>query len=351
MSGTYLKCCVYQSSDNSGERYDPYRNLAIEDFLVQYVEERAQDEMAVLFLWQNVDCVVFGRNQNPSNECRLDFMRELGVLPVRRKTGGGAVFHDLQNLNFSFIVPENDYDKDRSMQIVVRALRMCGIDAAVTGRNDIVVGDSKVSGNAYLSRNGVCLHHGTLLIAADTAKMERLLTVDAEKFAGKGISSVRSRVKNLSEIRPDLTVEDYGKALSECFLECYAGCDDAALIPLVFGREEMDQIRRIQEEYASEAWIFGHEMGQVWKKSRRFDWGNCTVEYTGDSYNVYSDTLDTEDFAQIRNIVRSQDFYRMCMEGCCVEERTGVTDTQQKRMLEDICRLIETGLNNKVEVR
>lgn len=351
MNGGHLKCCLCRTTDSPVEPNNPYRNLATEEFLIRYLAEHLQDDMAILYLWQNMDCVVFGRNQNPSNECRLDVMENLEVLPVRRKTGGGAVFHDLQNLNFSFIVPAGYYDRDASMQIVARALQLCGIDAVVNGRNDIVVGDCKVSGNAYLSKYGVCLHHGTLLIATDTEKMERLLTVDADKFAGKGIRSVRSRVKNLKEIMPTLTVEDYGKALEECFLEYYAGNKNAVFEPLALEGKDMDRIRHLQEEYASKEWIFGHEIRQIWSINKRFDWGSCNIQYTGASYRIYSDTLYTEAFEQVKKIVQNQDFGKIYAKSACVEKIVKMPDTRQKKMFQDICGMIGAHIKDNVEAR
>lgn len=338
-------------SDSFAEPHNPYRNLAAEEFLVQYLGAHVQDDMAILFLWQNADCVVFGRNQNPSNECRLDLMEELNVLPVRRKTGGGAVFHDLQNLNFSFIVPKRYYDRDISMQIVTRALQSCGIDAEVNGRNDIVAGAHKVSGNAYLSKGEVCLHHGTLLIATDTDKMERLLTVGAEKFAGKGIRSVRSRVMNLNEIMPSLTAADYKKALGKSFLACYAGDGNTDFVPLVLEEKDTERIRQLEAEYASKEWIFGHEISQIWQQSGRFDWGSCTVQCAGTAYRIYSDTLYTEAFEEVKEIVHGKDFGKRCAEGRYREKAAGRPDSLQKKMLQDICSLIGMHTKNNAEAR
>lgn len=329
-----LKCCLYRTPDGSADQYDPYRNLAVEEFLVQYLADHIQDDMAILYLWRNADCVVFGRNQNPSSECRLDLMKEKGVCPVRRKTGGGAVFHDLQNLNFSFIVPKRHYDRDASMQIVVRTLQACGIDAAVNGRNDIVAGNCKVSGNAYLSHQDVCLHHGTLLIGADMEKMEALLTVDAGKFAGRGIRSVRSRVRNLNEIMPALAVKDYEDALGSSFLECYAGSRNAGFDFLELDGNDMERIRQLREEYASQEWIFGHETGRIWQKGSHFDWGNCLVQCTDalkHTYALYSDTLHTEDFEQVRKRFACQE---------TGEPRVNELYGKQKKMFEDICNFI-----------
>lgn len=351
MNVGHLKCYLYRITDSLEEQNNPYKNLATEEFLVQYLAEYAQDDVAILYLWQNADCVVFGRNQNPSNESRFDLMVELGVLPVRRKTGGGAVFHDLQNLNFSFIVPEIYYDRDASMQIVVRALQSLGIDAEVNGRNDIVVGGCKVSGNAYLSKDGVSLHHGTLLIDTNIDKMEDLLKVNTEKFAAKGIRSVRSRVKNLNEFMPSLMVEDYKKALQGSFLEYYAGNKYEEFVPMALEVKDRERIRQIQEEYASKKWIFGHEISQIWQMNKHFDWGNCSVQCIDSSYRIYSDTLYTEDFEYVKEIVQNQDIEKICAGNVCVEKIVKMQDMQQKKMFQDICGLIGEHIKDNMEAR
>lgn len=191
----------------------PYRNLAMEEYMTNHVP----DGTCILFLWQNRHTVVIGRNQNCWKECRVDFLEEEGGYLVRRLSGGGAVFHDLGNLNFTFIVRKTDYDVERQLQVILEAVRRLGIQAEKTGRNDITVEGRKFSGNAFYQTGDCCYHHGTLLVHADKENMSRYLNVPREKLASKGVSSVKSRVANLDEFCPGLTVDRVKAALAEAF--------------------------------------------------------------------------------------------------------------------------------------
>lgn len=195
----------------------PYRNLAMEEYMTNHVP----DGTCILFLWQNRHTVVIGRNQNCWKECRVNFLEEEGGYLVRRLSGGGAVFHDLGNLNFTFIVRKPDYDVDRQLQVILEAVRRLGIQAEKTGRNDITVEGRKFSGNAFYQTGDCCYHHGTLLVHADKENMSRYLNVPREKLASKGVSSVKSRVANLDEFCPGLTVDRVKAALAEAFSQVY----------------------------------------------------------------------------------------------------------------------------------
>ena len=188
----------------------PYRNLAMEEYMTNHVP----DGTCILFLWQNRHTVVIGRNQNCWKECRVNFLEEEGGYLVRRLSGGGAVFHDLGNLNFTFIVRKTDYDVERQLQVILEAVRRLGIQAEKTGRNDITVEGRKFSGNAFYQTGDCCYHHGTLLVHADKENMSRYLNVPREKLASKGVSSVKSRVANLDEFCPGLTVDRVKAALA-----------------------------------------------------------------------------------------------------------------------------------------
>ncbi len=182
---------------------DPYVNLALEGALF---ESYAQKE-PLLYLWVNRPSVVLGRNQNIWRECRLDAMENDGVLPVRRHTGGGAVYHDMGNLLFSFILPAG-YDTDYSYGVVLRAVQSLGIDAQLRGRNDLVAGGRKFSGSAYRVSGRKILHHGTILVDTDMDRLSNYLKPSKTKLQAKGVSSVRARVINLAELLPGLTTQD-----------------------------------------------------------------------------------------------------------------------------------------------
>lgn len=182
---------------------DPWFNLATEDWVFRECAGYGH----VLFLWRNAPTVVIGRHQNPWVECDLKQMESDGVLLARRQSGGGAVYHDLGNTNFTFLSPTATYSRDANFQIVLAALRSMGISAVRSGRNDILVpttaGERKVSGNAFKHTRLRSFHHGTLLLDADLGRLERYLTPASRRYRARGTRSVSSPVVNLRSVAPD----------------------------------------------------------------------------------------------------------------------------------------------------
>ncbi|MBR4256441.1 MAG: lipoate--protein ligase family protein, partial [Clostridia bacterium] len=182
---------------------DPYFNLASE----QYLLDTEEDD--VFMLWRNRPSVIIGRNQNAYAEINRGFVTDNDIAVVRRLTGGGAVFHDLGNINFTFITKKGGADAldfARFCQPVIDALRALGVPAELSGRNDMTADGRKFSGNAQCVYNGRVMHHGTLLFDADMNSMAGALNVDPEKMKSKGVKSVRARVCNLREFLPDTDV-------------------------------------------------------------------------------------------------------------------------------------------------
>ena len=198
-------------------RGEAARNLALEKYLTAHV---ADDEV-ILYLWQNRKTVVIGKNQNPWKQCRVEELLADGGQLARRPSGGGAVFHDLGNLNFSFCAKKENYDVDRQLEVILLAVRRIGIPAQKSGRNDLTAEGRKFSGNAFCETGEGCCHHGTIMVDVDSSMLERYLTVSPQKLASKGVDSVRSRVVNLREYRPELTVEDLSEALYQAFGQVY----------------------------------------------------------------------------------------------------------------------------------
>ena len=214
-------------------------NLSIEEELVQQAE---QGVLCLLF-WRNENCVVIGRHQDPEAECRLDIAEKLGIRIAKRRTGGGAVFQDMGNLNVSFIAPANSLDEEICENILLKALAKCGVDARKTGRNDLVLNDAgpvdadteitelinkkedvgagqeagqggKFSGSASRETpEGIFLFHATLMFNVDLDWMTAVLNASPGKLARHGIASVRSRVTNLCEHYPDLKMEAVMQAI------------------------------------------------------------------------------------------------------------------------------------------
>ena len=272
-----------------GEGTDPYENLALERHLLERVGEGA----CVLYLWQNENTVVIGRNQNPWAECRTALLAEEGGRLARRLSGGGAVFHDLGNLNFTFLVQKQDYDVDRQTQVLLRACREMGIPAERSGRNDLMARGRKFSGHAFYAHQGRCYHHGTLLVAADLERMGRYLRPSAAKLRSKGVPSVRARVENLRTFVPKLTIEDVAEQLERAFSAVYGL--EARPLPA----EALDRARlgELAAENRSWPWLWGRKIPFTWEARGRFAWGEAAVGLAVEAgvvreAAVYTDAMD-----------------------------------------------------------
>jgi lipoate-protein ligase A len=252
---------------------DPWFNLALEERLLRSIEK----DTVVLYLWRNAPTVVIGRHQNPWVECRLDAMDAEGVKLSRRASGGGAVYHDLGNSNFTFVCRRSDYSVPRQIGVVVDALKRLEIDARFAGRNDILVGDRKVSGSAFFGTGDRWLHHGTLLLHADLGRLAHYLTVSPAKIESKAVASVRARVANLREFAPDLDHAAAGGALVEAFAEEYGrGFSIERLDPESLTGEDPELVR-LYDRYRDETWRYGRTPRFTHQLERRFDWGGVEL--------------------------------------------------------------------------
>lgn len=251
------------------DSFDVMRNLAVEEALFDM-----HHEGACLFLWRNDNTVVIGRNQNAWKECRTTLLESEGGKLSRRKSGGGAVYHDLGNLNFSFIISKKDYDVARQNDVLIRAVSAFGLKAVQTGRNDVVLEDSgeKFSGCAFRVGERVCLHHGTVLIGADMEKLARYLAPSQEKLRAKGIDSVRARVTNLKAYVPSITTQGMASALRDAFIQEYGPADELSPSALDGAR-----VAALQAHYESWDWRFGRTPAFDVSFEKRFDWGGVEL--------------------------------------------------------------------------
>ena len=309
---------------------DIYENLALE----QHLAQKVQDGQLILFLWQNRNCVVIGRNQNAWKECRTDILAEEDVTLARRLSGGGAVYQDMGNLNFTFCSQEKDSDIPRQHSVILEACRLLGIDARISGRNDLLVGDCKFSGNSFYSHDGRCFHNGTILLDTDLKKMERCLSPSDLKLASKAVDSVRSRVVNLKTIKPEIDCTAMCGALQKAFSMVY-DLNVSVFFQEILGQKDIEEKKRI---FCSYEWVYGRNADFPVSIQRRFSWGEISVNMDIQSgicseVKVFTDALDYNLASDLEKVIRGARF-----------DTTELCERVRKAELaycEDICTMLQ----------
>jgi lipoate-protein ligase A len=276
--------------------FDPYVNLGVEETLL----ETCPPDTLRFYLWQNANTVVIGKNQHAPSEVAIEkLLHDHGKL-ARRSSGGGAVYHDLGNLNFTFILEEAHYDVKKQMHVIARALQSLGFGAIVSGRNDIEIDGAKVSGNAFLKRNGVGLHHGTILVNVDKEKLGLYLSVSEAKLKRKHIESVKARVVNLNELKR-VTLDEVIQACLNAVSDEYgvAGSD----MPFPF-ESSTDKIAF----FKSEEWLYGRHFDHLLKLETYLSFGSIRWEFSADDgiisqSKIYTDAMDVQWIQKITDLV------------------------------------------------
>mgnify|MGYP002622648882 CR=1 FL=1 len=275
---------------------DPYLNLAVEQWLVE------SGKYPTLYLWRNRRTVVIGQNQNPYSEVNLEALIADDGHLMRRCTGGGAVYHDEGNLNFSFIMPHALYNQQRQFAVIQHAVESFGLQTKLSGRNDILVdcgdGDDsfkKFSGNAFSKGRQNNLHHGTLLVVGDMEALGRYLRPNNAKLQRHGVQSVRSRVANLHNLCVDISVDLLAQRLQDAFVEEY-GNVEISHWPLVRTKSEVLTLR---DRLASDRWLYGRWSTFTASQSNHFIWGSVEMQLTIvdgviTDVQIASDALDTD---------------------------------------------------------
>ena len=273
------------------ESLDVYHNQAIE----KYFLDRIEDDEVILYLWQNDKTIVIGANQDAYGECDIEKLEKDGGHLARRITGGGAVYHDKGNLNFTFITPKALYDLSKQEEVILKALDCLGIKAAKTGRNDLVIDGRKFSGHAYFKGKKSCLHHGTLMLEVDEGRLQDYLRVSLAKLHSKNVASVRSRIINLKSVREDLDIDSLKKALIHSAELIY---ETKAEPYTAFDQEELT---KLEAEFKDAKWCYGklYKEGRVVEK--RFDFGTVRIVYVMEEdqikdLSIFTDALDTDLF-------------------------------------------------------
>ncbi len=278
---------------------DPYFNLALE----QYVFDCLPRENEYFLLWQNDNAIIVGKHQNTEAEICREYVEAKKIRVVRRLSGGGAVYHDLGNLNFTFITDDGKkaFDFGRFCRPVIKALKKMGVKAELNGRNDMTIDGRKFSGNSQYFRGGRVMHHGTLMYDSDLSAVESALRVSAEKIQSKGVKSVRSRVANIRPcVAEDVDVEEFRRLLIAHLSE------ELPLQPFELTQQDIEQIETLaRHRYRTWEWNYGNSPACTVEKSRRFEGcGNIQLRLTVkkgviEGFDVYGDYFGNGDKRQL----------------------------------------------------
>lgn len=237
--------------------FNPYLNLAMEEQLLN----NAKPNCIYFYLWQNKDTVVIGKNQCAFDECKIELMEKNNVKLARRSSGGGAVYHDLGNLNFTFIAPNKYFNKRLQLEVIKKALEQFNLIGSFSGRNDLLIDGFKISGQAYLEKSKFSLHHGTLLIDVDIDNLGSYLKIDKTKLKGHGVKSHSQRVKNIKSFNNLVTVDSMKNALKKSIESVYK-------IPMF--EKELNDID--YKKYCSKEWLYRLSFAGI-RFRKRFEYG------------------------------------------------------------------------------
>jgi len=302
--------CIHNKSTN------PYFNLATEEYLFK---NKSED---IFMLWRNEPSIIVGKHQNTLSEINYEFVRENNIKVVRRLTGGGAVFHDLGNVNFTFIQTGEDeklVDFRKYTAPIIDVLKKIGIEAKFEGRNDLTIDGKKFSGNAeHIFKNRI-LHHGTLLFSATMNNLTQALKVDESKFNDKAVKSVRSRVTNISEHLPNpLSVEEFIDLIYTEIKQMYNDAIDYELTP-----SDIAQIEKlVAEKYSTWEWNYGYVSNYNFSNKVRTNAGTIEINMEINNgiiekikfYGDYFSVFDTEDLeAKLINVQHREDEIRKAL--------------------------------------
>ncbi|ADO83662.1 lipoate--protein ligase [Ilyobacter polytropus] len=295
------------------ESKDPYFNLALEEYALKNIEGD------IVIFWQNENTVVVGRNQNTHEEINHEYVNKNNVNVVRRLSGGGAVYHDNGNLNFTFITDgkrENVNNYKKFTEPVVNVLKLLRVEAEFSGRNDIVIDEKKISGNAQYYFGNRMLHHGTLLFDADLSVLGKVLNVKYDKIESKGIKSVRSRVTNIYPyLKEKLMIEEFKKILISNILM------EGARNYILSDTENLAVENLAKEKYRDWDWNFGKSPEFKISKRKRYDGGELDIrinvsEGRIDEIKIYGDFLGYRGTEEIEKVLTGKRFNEKELADC-----------------------------------
>lgn len=305
--------------DNKGIT-DPRINLAIEEYALKNLDIK---ETYLLF-YINEPSIIIGKNQNSIEEINTDYVESNGIHVVRRLSGGGAVYHDLGNLNFSFITKddgESFHNFRKFTEPVIEALHKMGVNAELSGRNDILAEGRKISGNAQFSTRGRMFSHGTLLFDSEIDSVVSALKVKKDKIESKGIKSIRSRVANISEFLTEkMDIEKFRSLLLKNIFS-----DSTEIPEYVLTEEDWQKIYELSKErYQNWDWNYGKSPKFNFQHSHRFPVGQIDVRLEvnkGEIENckIYGDFFGVGDVSEIENLLIGQKYEKASIENALSE--------------------------------
>lgn len=245
--------------------YDPSFNLALEQYVFDHLDRRH----AYFMLWQNHNTIVVGKHQNTVGEINAAFVKEHNINVVRRLSGGGAVYHDMGNINFTFVADHegSSFDFSTFCKPVVSALSSIGVTAQISGRNDMTIDGRKFSGNSQYMRQGRTMHHGTIMYDSDLSVLSQALAVSPDKIQSKGFQSVRSRVTN---VRPHVQANYDTPAFYDILRQCV--CGEYQAQPLHQDAIDWQEVQRLRDsQYHTWEWNYGHSPAFSLQRKRRIE--------------------------------------------------------------------------------
>lgn len=310
---------------------DPWWNLAAEEYLFKNIDK------PIFRLWQNDNAIIIGNHQNAYAEINTEYVRERGIKVVRRLTGGGAVFHDLGNVNFTFIDNAEANEESAVMfarftKPIIDALKSIEVDAYLEGRNDLLIDGRKFSGNAVARYKNRLLQHGTLLFSASMADLSNALAARPEKFTGKSVQSNRSRVTNITEhLKTPLSIKEFID-----FLHNFVAGSGSGYSRYEYSKDDIEAITKLKEtKYSLDSWNYGKSPSYTYSKVKKFPAGLIEIYLQVEKgkieeIKIFGDYFFNKETEELENLIKG-----------CIHSHNQLTERVEMINLSDYITNIE----------